>query len=301
MGVHDDAHAEGVARLSALETSIASHALHTAPARDTLLAECRRRDDVRQRIAALTRRIDDVAAVVHMDELHARKRLLAAMGYTAGGAGDVVSMKGRVACEISTGEEVLLTEMMFAGAFNDLAPEVVAALLSCVVFQERVGSSTGRGSAGDAADGAQDGGDAPAGEAAAGAPVDGSSAALSLRAELAAPLKVLQETARQVARASVECGVPLEGGNEEGYVQQLRPELMEVVYQWCRGARFARICRMTEVFEGSIIRCMRRLEELLRQMAAAAHSIGNAVLETKFNDAIARLKRDIVFANSLYL
>lgn len=35
-------------------------------------------------------------------------------------------------------------------------------------------------------------------------------------------------------------------------------------------------------FTGSIIRCMRRLEELLRQMCQAAKAIGNTELENKF-------------------
>ena len=52
---------------------------------------------------------------------------------------------------------------------------------------------------------------------------------------------------------------------------------------------------------GSIIRSMRRLEELLRQMVQAAKNIGNTELENKFSEAIKLLKRDIVFAASLYL
>jgi ATP-dependent RNA helicase DOB1 len=52
---------------------------------------------------------------------------------------------------------------------------------------------------------------------------------------------------------------------------------------------------------GSIIRCMRRLEELLRQLCAAAKSIGNSELENKFAEGINKIKRDIVFAASLYL
>jgi ATP-dependent RNA helicase DOB1 len=36
------------------------------------------------------------------------------------------------------------------------------------------------------------------------------------------------------------------------------------------------------VFEGSLIRAFRRLEELLRQMSAAAKVIGNTELEVKF-------------------
>lgn len=52
---------------------------------------------------------------------------------------------------------------------------------------------------------------------------------------------------------------------------------------------------------GSIIRCMRRLEELLRQMVQASKSIGNTELENKFSEGIKLIKRDIIFAASLYL
>ena len=38
-----------------------------------------------------------------------------------------------------SGDELLLTEMIFNGAFNDLAVEQAVALLSCFVFQEKVG------------------------------------------------------------------------------------------------------------------------------------------------------------------
>ena len=49
-----------------------------------------------------------------------------------------------------------------------------------------------------------------------------------------------------------------------------------------QGAPFSQICKMTDVFEGSIIRCIRRLEEVLRQMCQAAKTIGNTELENKF-------------------
>ena len=43
-----------------------------------------------------------------------------------------------MACEISTADELLLTEMLFAGVFNDLSVEQGVALLSCFVFNEEV-------------------------------------------------------------------------------------------------------------------------------------------------------------------
>ena len=39
---------------------------------------------------------------------------------------------------LHSGEELLLTELIFNGAFNDLSVEQAVALLSCFVFQEKV-------------------------------------------------------------------------------------------------------------------------------------------------------------------
>ena len=53
--------------------------------------------------------------------------------------------------------------------------------------------------------------------------------------------------------------------------------------------------------QGSVVRAIRRLEELLRQLAAALRVVGDLELSEKFDAAIARIKRDIVFSASLYL
>lgn len=60
---------------------------------------------------------------------------------------------------------------------------------------------------------------------------------------------------------------------------------------------------MTDVFEGSLIRVFRRLQELIRQMAMAAKVIGSEELEAKFNDSLKVLERQssVAFAASLYL
>lgn len=58
---------------------------------------------------------------------------------------------------------------------------------------------------------------------------------------------------------------------------------------------------MTDVYEGSLVRLFRRLEELLRQMAQAAKVMGSEELAVKFEESLAKIKRDIVSAQSLYL
>ena len=100
-----------------------------------------------------------------------------------------------------------------------------------------------------------------------------------LQVELEGPLRIIQDTARQIGSVALECKMNID---IDAYVGRFNPGLMDVVYAWCRGATFAQICNMTEVYEGSLIRVFRRLEELLKEMVAAARSIGNAELESKF-------------------
>ncbi|KAK2149217.1 hypothetical protein LSH36_462g02035 [Paralvinella palmiformis] len=199
-------------------------------------------------------------SLLQMDELKCRKRVLRRMGYVT--ASDVIEIKGRVACEISSADELVVTELLFNGVFNDLTPQQACALLSCFVFQERAN-------------------DVP-----------------KLTEALSAPLRIMQETARRIAKVSIEAKLEMD---EENYVEGFKPHMMDVVHVWCNGASFSQICRMTDVMEGSVIRCMRRLEEALRQMCQAAKAIGNIELENKFSEGIRSLKRDIVFAASLYL
>jgi len=88
----------------------------------------------------------------------------------------------------------------------------------------------------------------------------------------------------------------------EEYVESTcRPYLMDVIYCWSRGATFAEVMEMTDIFEGSVIRLARRLDEFLNQLRAAAEAVGEVNLEKKFEKASESLRRGIMFSNSLYL
>lgn len=131
------------------------------------------------------------------DELKNRSRVLKKLGHID--ADGVVQLKGRAACLIDTGDELLITELMFngefmilsshfcnksldrlqcwvlylcililteqtsLGTFNDLDPHQVAALASCFV------------------------------------PGDRSNEQIHLRTELGKPLQQLQDSARRIA------------------------------------------------------------------------------------------------------
>jgi ATP-dependent RNA helicase DOB1 len=53
----------------------------------------------------------------------------------------------------------------------------------------------------------------------------------------------LQETARRIAKVSNESGIALV---EDEYVQAFKVEMMDAVLQWCKGAKFAEICKASQ-------------------------------------------------------
>ncbi|NWU05543.1 MTREX helicase, partial [Cephalopterus ornatus] len=71
--------------------------------------------------------------VLQRDELKCCKYVLRRLGFAT--SSDVIEMKGWVTCEISSAQELLLTEMMVSVLFN---AEQATVLLSCFVFQENV-------------------------------------------------------------------------------------------------------------------------------------------------------------------
>lgn len=86
-------------------------------------------------------------------------------------ADGVLQLKGRAACLIDTGDELLVTELMFNGTFNDLDPHQVAALASCFI------------------------------------PCDKSNEQIRLRGELSKPLQQLQDAARRIAEVLNRCSL----------------------------------------------------------------------------------------------
>ncbi|KAJ5665768.1 rRNA-processing arch domain-containing protein [Penicillium maclennaniae] len=261
MGIKDESFKKLLRKIEVLESRLLSNPLHSSPRLPELYEQYAEKVNLGTKIKEIKKKITDAMSIIQLDELKCRKRVLRRFGFI--NEAEVVQLKARVACEISTGDELMLAELLFNGFFNNLTPEQCAAVISCFVFEEKVK-------------------EAPA---------------LS-KDELAKPLKEIQAQARIIAKVSQESKMAV---NEDEYVQSFHWELMEVIYEWANGKGFADICKMTDVYEGSLIRVFRRLEECLRQMAQAAKVMGSEDLESKFEEALTKVRRDIVAAQSLYL
>ncbi|KAJ0700019.1 putative RNA helicase [Helianthus annuus] len=175
----------------------------------------------------------------------------------------VVEIKGRVACEMNSGEELICTECLFENQLDDLEPEEAVALMSAFVFQQRNASEP------------------------------------SLTPRLAQAKQRLYDTAIKLGQLQAHFKIQIEP--EEYARENLKFGLVEVVYEWAKGTPFADICELTDVPEGLIVRTIVRLDETCREFRNAAAIMGNSALYKKMEVASNAIKRDIVFAASLYI
>ncbi|RDW60797.1 ATP-dependent RNA helicase DOB1 [Coleophoma cylindrospora] len=262
MGITDDSFKKLLRKIELLESRLLTNPLHNSPRLAELYNQYASKIEIGKKIKEKKKAISAALSIMQLDELKSRKRVLRRLDFI--NDGEVVQLKARVACEISStgdGHELLLSELLFNRFFNELSPELCAAVLSCFIFEEK-------------------------------------SQCPPLKEELAKPFREIQAQARIIAKVSQESKIKI---NEEEYVQGFKYELMEVVLSWATGKSFAEICKMTDVYEGSLIRLFRRLEELLRQMAQAAKVMGSEELAARFEESLTKIRRDIVSAQSLYL
>merc|ERR1712228_292666 len=91
------------------------------------------------------------------------------------------------------------------------------------------------------------------------------------------------------------------GKDEDDYISSFCPDLIKPIFQWVNGADFAEVNKLTPLFEGALIRLIKRLRDIVNQLVDSAKAIGNEELAKKFGDCIEKLQRGIVFAASLYV
>lgn len=202
MAITDEGFKKLLRKIEVLESRLISNPLHGSPLLQQLWQQYEHKLSLAEQIKEKKKAIQKAHAVSQLDELKSRKRVLRRLGFI--NENEVVEMKARVACEISSteGHELLLGELLFNRFFNELTPELCAAILSCFIFDEKVEAKE------------------------------------PLREELGKPYREVQAQARLIAKVSAESKLDV---NEEEYAKSLKWELMETVMAWASGKPFIEI------------------------------------------------------------
>ncbi|KAI8325235.1 antiviral helicase [Martensiomyces pterosporus] len=175
-----------------------------------------------------------------------------------------VQLKGRVACEMNTADELVLTELILDNTLAMYEPEEIVALLSAFVCTEKNEPS-------DLMD--------------------------RVPPRLREGRERVVEAVRRVGSIQAAYGLPI---SVEEYIREFRFGLLEVTYEWARGLSFQSITALSDTQEGIVVRCILRIDDVLKNAISAAFLVGDMDLKLKLQAASELIRRDIVFAASLY-
>lgn len=285
--------------LEAAEQALRAHPLHRSPELAEPYERCRRRRMLRLELAKLE----------EAGEVHASPELSApaALGVleqadvardpAAGGrplaadprvramrvmlerleyvdADDVLVLKGRAACCVEAADELLLVEVMVNGVLNELSAAETVAVLACMLPGQRAD------------------------------PAKGTAGPTPLRLPTPAldrAVQAINQTLERLAGLAAECGVEPPAEAVEG-ADKVSTELIPAVLAWASGSTFEQCWLLSpNTFEGTLVRHLKALDEMLLQLADAASALGNQPLRERFHECVRCLHRGIPFANSLYL
>ena len=200
MKIEDNSFKDLLRKIEVLEARLLANPMHNSPRLEELYNQYADKVALSDKIKALKKQIQNALAIMQLDELKCRKRVLRRLQFI--NEDEVVQLKARVACEISTGDELMLSELLFNRFFNDMTPEQCAAVMSMFVFEEKVQGDP------------------------------------RLTPDLDRAVKEVQKQARIIAKVSTECKLPV---NEDEYVQSFKWQLMPVIYAWATGKSFGEI------------------------------------------------------------
>ena len=240
-----------------------SYEAHRHPTIEQYFTILERKRSLKEKVDALNHLLSNESLQLFPDFLQ-RKSVLRSLGYLD--ENEAVTVKGRVACEVNTCEEIIATEMVFEGILNELEPAEIVAALSAMVYQQKS---------------------------------DDEEFDSEMPETLLECCNRMKTIAVDLGQVQKDHGLQLDP--QEYCDMSLKFGLVHVVYEWALGVPFASICELTDVQEGSIVRCITRLDELCREIRNCARVVGNPTLYRKMEAASVAIKRDIVFTSSLYV
>ena len=99
-----------------------------------------------------------------------------------------------------------------------------------------------------------------------------------------------------------ECKIFLGDDEKRRYIESFNDNYMMPMYKWISGYKFDKlIAEYYTLYEGSLIRVIRRVEEFSKSFETSVEYIGDYNLKKKLEEMEEKIKRDLPFASSLYL
>ena len=213
--------------------------------------------------------LNSLNRLVLNEELIIMKKVLTRLNYLD--KNNLVTFKGQVACCISSGDTIILTEIIFNGFLNNMNENDIGVILSCFVGGE-------------------------------GAIFKKDKQIVEEDKHLMKLYNELKKEIEAVVDIYIEYKINIK--DKEKYIKMFRYDFMKNILYWINNEKtFGEICdeKNSEIYGGSMVRCIRRLDELLKELILCADMIGNKKKKEKFENISKKIRRGIPFSASLYL
>ena len=113
--------------------------------------------------------------------------------------------------------------------------------------------------------------------------------------------KGIVEKVNYIANILEECKIFNSEGKKR-YIDSFNDNYMMPMYKWISGYKFSDLIKeYYTLYEGSLIRVIRRVEEFTKNFETSVEHIGDDNLKKKLIEMQEKIKRGLPFASSLYL
>ena len=230
------------------------------------------RRKIYKEIKKIITKIEAGKSLVLNDELINMQRVLRRLDFVS--KDEILTQKGQIICDISGADELLTAELLFNGFFKDLTLEEIGAAIYCCLSKENNSKKE-----------------------------DEKPLAKNKNAQekINKIYETIKEKAKYIGEILEECRIF--GKNEsKDYVDSFNDIYMMPIYKWISGISFANLIKEFEtLYEGSLIRVIRRIEEFSKSFIISAQTIGDNNLQNKLEQMESKIKRGLPFTASLYL
>ena len=224
-------------------------------------------------IKKIITKIESSKSLVLNTELVNMKRVMRRLDFVT--KDEALTPKGHLICDISGADELVTAELLFSGFFKDMTIEEIGASIYCCLSKENTGKKED---------------------------IDSTNTDINAQKKMKKIYNDILSKVNYIADILEECKIFLGDDEKRRYIESFNDNYMMPIYKWISGYKFDKlIAEYYTLYEGSLIRVIRRVEEFSKSFETSVEYIGDYNLKKKLEEMEEKIKRDLPFASSLYL
>ena len=224
-------------------------------------------------IKKIITKIESSKSLVLNTELVNMKRVMRRLDFVT--KDEALTPKGHLICDISGADELVTAELLFSGFFKDMTLEEIGASIYCCLSKENTGKKED---------------------------IDSTNTDINAQKKMKKIYNDILSKVNYIADILEECKIFLGDDEKRRYIESFNDNYMMPMYKWISGYKFDKlIAEYYTLYEGSLIRVIRRVEEFSKSFETSVEYIGDYNLKKKLEEMEEKIKRDLPFASSLYL